>query len=166
MNDLWYNLAFYGVSAALLLASLLVVTRTNIVHSALFLVVAFISMAGIFVLLNAEFVAAVQVLIYVGAIAILLIFAIMLTQKAYMSQSNPSNRQAVWAALVALAMAVTSVAIFATSAWRTGAENMVYENTTLIIGQLLFNNYLLPFEVASVLLLAAVIGSIVVARED
>ncbi len=166
MSDFWYILAFYGVSAVLILAALLVVTRTNIVHSALFLVLAFGAMAGIFVLLNAEFVAAVQVLIYVGAVAVLLIFAIMLTQKAYMAQSNPANRQAFWAGLVALAVVVTLVAVFLTTGWKTGAETARVENTTIALGQLLFANYALPFEIASVLLLVAVVGSIVVARED
>jgi NADH:ubiquinone oxidoreductase subunit 6 (subunit J) len=166
MSEIWYILAFYGVGAALILAALLVVTRTNIVHSALFMVVAFVAMAGVFVLLNAEFVAAVQVLIYVGAIAVLMIFAIMLTQKAYMARSNPANRQVLWSGVVALAFAVTAVAVFLTTSWKTGAETTPATNTIVTLGQLLFTSYGLPFEIASVLLLVAVIGSIVVARED
>ncbi|MCL4534546.1 MAG: NADH-quinone oxidoreductase subunit J [Bacteroidetes bacterium] len=165
MSDFWYVLAFYVISIALIGSALMVVTRTNIVHSALFLVVAFASMAGIFILLNAEFVAAVQLLVYVGAIAVLLLFAIMLTQKAYMSQSNPANRQAGWAGLVALALLVTAVLVFVNTPWKTGAD-ITKLDTTNVLGQLLFNGYVLPFEIASVLLLVAVVGSIVLARED
>jgi NADH-quinone oxidoreductase subunit J len=166
VNDLWFILGFYGISAVLLLSALLVVARTNIVHSALFMVVAFAMTAGIFVLLHAEFVAAVQVLIYIGAVAILMLFAIMLTQKAYMAQSNPPNRQVVWAALVSLGVLVVSVLVFLGTPWKATADITKLPNTTETLGQLLFNNYALPFEIASVLLLAAMIGAIVVARED
>jgi NADH:ubiquinone oxidoreductase subunit 6 (subunit J) len=164
-TDLWYNLAFYGVSAVLILASLLVVMRINIIHSALFLVVAFGMTAGIFVLLHAEFVAAVQVLVYVGAVAILLLFAIMMTQKAYMTESNSPNRQWVWAALISLTFMVCSALVFLLTPWKTGGD-ITKLDTTIEIGKVLFNTYALPFEIASVLLLAATIGAIVVARED
>jgi NADH-quinone oxidoreductase subunit J len=164
-NDLWYNLAFYGVSAVLILASLLVVVRTSIVHSALFLVVAFGMTAGIFVLLHAEFVAAVQVLVYVGAVAILVLFGIMMTHRAYMAESNATNQQWLWAALVSLAFLICGVLVVVFTPWKTGGD-ITKLDTTMEIGNVLFNTYALPFEIVSVLLLAATIGAIVVARED
>jgi NADH:ubiquinone oxidoreductase subunit 6 (subunit J) len=165
-NDLWYILAFYGISAILVLASLMVVLRSSIIHSALLLVLAFGMTAGVFILLHAEFVAAVQVLVYVGAVAILLIFAIMMTQKAYMSESNSSNRQWLWAAIVSLAFMACGILVFLTTPWKIGGDMVKIPDTTVKIGELLFVQYALPFEIASVLLLAATIGAIVVARED
>ncbi len=165
MSDIWFDLAFYIMALVLLASAAGVVWRTNIVHSALFLVISLATVAGVFVLLHAEFVAAVQILIYVGAVMILLLFAIMMTQRASSPFSNPPNRQSWLAAIIGLAVLAVTVGVFAGSTWAESTE-VLPPDTVPVLGKLLFNDYVLPFEAASLLLLAALIGAIVVARED
>lgn len=169
---------FYLLAALLVGSSLAVVTLRNIVHSALFLIVVFGAAAGLFVLLNAEFIAIVQVLIYAGAVTILILFAIMLTQHPTQPSGNPVNKQW-WVAglLSALLAAVVIYAVSASSGTLVNAStdaNLVSNSpnggTVVHIGQLLYSpytySYVLPFEIASVVLLVAIIGAIVIGRED
>lgn len=157
--------AFLVISAVTLAAATLVVTTTKIIHSALFLVLTFMGVAGVYVLLAAEFVAGVQVLIYVGAITVLVLFAIMLTHGPSTPSSNPANRQWPLAALVsALLFAILVVVILATAWPVSGAP--VPSNTLPTIGSQLLTTYVVPFELASLLLLAAMVGAIVIAREE
>jgi NADH:ubiquinone oxidoreductase subunit 6 (subunit J) len=181
---------FFLITAAILVGSaLLVVTMRRIVHSALFLAVVFAAAAGIYILLNAEFIAVVQVLIYAGAVSILVLFAIMLTQASNTPRSNPVNKTWWLAALICVMLgaaiifplttspkAVTSsnagVAAVGTSAGRTAspAASNASSNNVARIGQLLYSpieySYVLPFEIASLVLLVAIIGAIVISRED
>ena len=159
--------AVFVFSAALILwAAFMMVTRQNLVHGALYLVVSLFGVAIIFVLLEAGFLAVIQVLIYIGAIAILMIFAVMLTRGDVIEEQSV-NRSYGWAALVAALFcfgliilvgqwpAVNSLAPTISAARDTVAE----------LGQALVapEGYVIPFEVASVLLLAALIGALVVA---
>ena len=130
------------------LAALLVVTSRNVVHAALWLVVALASVAGVYLLLAAPFVAFVQVIIYVGAIVVLLLFGIMLTRA-------PVGRRVLDNTLRARVGAFGGERISSQAATATAA-----------LGESLFRNYVLPFEAVSVLLLAALIGAIVLARRD
>jgi NADH-quinone oxidoreductase subunit J len=132
------------------LAGLLVVTSRNVVHAALYLVVALASVAGVYLLLAAPFVAFVQVIIYVGAIVVLILFGIMLTRA-------PVGRRV---------LDNTLFTVFLGGAF--GGERIENQGATATeaLGESLFRNYVLPFEAVSVLLLAALIGAIVLARRD
>lgn len=172
------NVAFYVLAALLVGSALAVVAGRNIVHLALFLIVVFGSAAGMFVLLNAEFIAIVQILIYAGAVAILVLFAIMLTHNATTTAGNPFNKQWWVAGIVSVLLAVAI--IYAVSAGSgtlvTGASDAnvvasgVNGGTIVHIGQLLYSpytySYVLPFEISSVVLLAAIIGAIVIGRGE
>jgi NADH-quinone oxidoreductase subunit J len=172
------QIAFYILAALLVGSALAVVSQRNIVHAALFLVVVFGATAGIFVLLNAEFIAIVQVLIYAGAVTILVLFAIMLTQHPTAPTGNPINRQWWLAGLVsAILAAVVIYAVTATGGTlvsSTSNANIVgveaSGGTVVHIGQLLYSpytySYVLPFEIASVVLLVAIIGAIVIGRGE
>lgn len=143
-----------------------VVTNRNLFHAAMFLVLTLFGIAGMFILLDAPFLAAVQVLVYVGAISVLITITIMVTRRVMGTKENV-NRQWPIAALVAvLFFGVLGFVILSQFGWLypSGSVPANYINQ---LGAALVDpqGYLLPFEVASVLLLAAMIGSIVVARE-
>ena len=150
-----------------LVAALQVVTTPRLVHAALWLVAALFGVAVTFVLLNATFLAVVQIVVYIGAIAILMIFAIMLTRKV-MTDTGPQLNKTWWlSALLGVVLFVGLAMILVNS----GAEQIVLPNlaidvdsvSDLGIALVSPNAYILPFELASVLLLAALIGAIVVA---
>ena len=123
-------------------------------------------MAGIFILLGAEFLAAAQVLIYVGAIAILIIFAIMLTRNIAARDLKHVNEHALTALFACAVFAVFAVVMIRqTAVWQAAKEALPVDNV-LTIGKLLMTEYMLPFEVISVLLLAALIGAVVLARGE
>jgi NADH-quinone oxidoreductase subunit J len=146
-------------------SALLVVTTRNMVHAALWLVVTLGAIAGCYLVLAAEFVAWVQVLIYVGAVVVLLLFALMLTRAPTGPQQDLNVRRSLPAALVGLLVAVllgtTVVAGFRDVRLDLDAAVVGSAETT---GATLFRSWVLPFEVLSVLLLAALVGAIVVSR--
>ncbi|HID62148.1 MAG TPA: NADH-quinone oxidoreductase subunit J [Anaerolineae bacterium] len=144
-------------------AALAVVTSKNLFHSALWMILSFVGVAGLYVLLEAGFLAAVQILIYAGAIAMLIVFAIMLTRRL---MANPVQRNAQWgwSALGAVLFFAALGLILLRVNWPV-VEAAVPEETISILGQDLMGTYLVPFEVASVLLLVALVGSIIIARE-
>lgn len=165
--DRWAALAFYVISAGLVAGALAVVLLPRIVHAALALVFVFLMISGIYVLLQAEFIAATQIIIYVGAITVLFLFAIMLTHRSYAPDSNPPNSQ--WLAAAAIATMVGGILVggilqarFAISDAPTPGG---VADVTRGLGQLLMGPFLIPFEIAGLLLLAAMIGAIVIARE-
>ncbi|HEX6517321.1 MAG TPA: NADH-quinone oxidoreductase subunit J [Nocardioidaceae bacterium] len=146
-------------------SALLVVTTRNMVHAALWLVVTLGAIAGCYLVLAAEFVAWVQVLIYVGAVVVLLLFALMLTRAPTGPQQDLNVRRSLPAALVGLLVAVllgtTVVAGFRDVRLDLDAAVVGSAETT---GATLFRSWVLPFEVLSVLLLAALVGAIVLSR--
>jgi NADH-quinone oxidoreductase subunit J len=148
------------------LAGLLVVTSRNVVHAALYLVVALSSVAGVYLLLAAPFVAFVQVIIYVGAIVVLILFGIMLT-RAPVGRRVLDNtlRARVGAAAIGLGV-FTMLTWFMADAWAGQRIAGQAVTSTAALGTSLFRNYVLPFEAVSLLLLAALIGAIVLARRD
>lgn len=155
-------IGFWVLAIVTVVSALAVIVLRDIFHAALFLVLSFVTVAGIYITLNADFLAAVQILIYAGAIAILLLFAIMLTRDV--RQGNPSNRLQFPALIVALLMLITFISVFAATQWKI-ATQAPPETTTGPIALALFGNFALPFEVASVLLLAAIIGAIALVKE-
>jgi len=156
---------FYILAAIIVVSALFVVTLRNIFHSALMLILCFFGIAGIYVILNADFLAAVQVLIYVGAITILMIFAVMVTQQLAGRKIKQHNEQPLPAALIILSLLILLIV----SVTRTGFQlsGAIESRPTVdIIGKAFLTTYVLPFEIVSVVLLAALIGAIIIARKD
>ena len=160
------QILFIIVAAGTLGAALMVVITRNLVHMALWLVLALFGIAVFYVLLSAGFLAVAQVVIYIGAIAIMIIFTIMLTRRVAADPSPPMNTSWPWGALLALAL-------FGGLAWmlslwsgmNTTAPSLPAIDSLAQLGAALVspNGFVLPFELASVLLLAALVGSIIVA---
>jgi NADH-quinone oxidoreductase subunit J len=164
-----FELIFILVAALTLGAAFLVVTSKNLIHSALWLVVALFGVAIVFALLNAGFLAVVQVVIYIGAIAILMIFTIMLTRFITQSTGPRFNTNWIWALIISFLMFGGLIWIF--NSW-PGINTQLPPLPAdfdpirqLGIALVSPNAYVLPFELASVLLVAALIGAIIVAWE-
>ena len=155
------------LSTALLVGALGVVLLPNVVYSAFLLGGVLLSMAGLYLLLNASFVAAAQVLVYVGAVNVLILFAIMLVNKR--QPLRPMRVLLVRRLLsvgVCLGLLALLVRVAVTTPWALPGPPSIGEAALTRIGEHFFTDYLLPFEVASVLLLMAMIGAIVLARRD
>ena len=181
------DIAFWVMAASSIVAAFAVVQLRNLFRAALFLAVSFFGVAGLFVLLRAEFLAIVQVLIYVGAISVLIVFAVLMTRDV--EQGNPSNRLRIPAAIIALLFLASISFVAFNTEWNIiddlvpgtdaaaasggnvlAAETVdmveeVSENTIPKIAELLLRDFVLAFEVASVLLLAAMIGALSLVRE-
>ena len=157
-------LIFGFVSLVTLGAAVAVVTNKNILHSAFYLILAFVGVAAVYVLLEAPFIAVVQVLVYIGAIAILIVFAIMLTRRLMSKDMEQQNSQWIPSALGALALFLVLAWITYTAGWPVH-EGAVPAEPISQLGEELLTTYLVPFEIASVLLLAALVGAILIGRE-
>ncbi len=158
------ELIFGLASLVTLGAAVAVVTNKNILHSAFYLVLAFVGVASIYVMLEAPFIAVVQVLVYIGAIAILIVFAIMLTRRIMSKDLEQRNEQWVLAALGSAALFGVLGWSMATVSWPV-TNTKVPEDTITLLGQELLGKYVVPFEIVSVLLLAALVGAILISRE-
>jgi len=158
------QIAFFLFSLIAIVGAILVVSTKRLFHSALALVLSFVGVAGLYILLEAEFLAALQILIYVGAIAILILFAIMLTRHLMDPKARAFNEQWWVAALVAGFLFLVLMAMILRVPWPIKAV-AVPENVIEGLGSSFVGEYLVPFEVASVLLMAALIGAIIIARE-
>ena len=165
MVETWQKILFGVIGVGMAVSALRVVTSRNVVHAALYLVGTLLGAASLYVLLFAEFVAWVQVLVYVGAVVVLMLFGLMLT-RAPIGKGDFDNDQRGIAALVSLALfGVTSwimVEAFEGQKIDIGDQKPTVEG----IGEAIFSNFVLPFEVVSVLLLAALIGAVVISRKD
>lgn len=155
---------FYVVGAVTVAGAAGVVFARNIVHAALFLMLALLAVAGVFILLAAEFLAIVQVLIYGGAVTILVMFAMMLTRVRDLP-AEADGPQKPFAFIAAGAFAVTSIAAIVSTDWpgNTDEINVISFND---IGTALFTTWAVPFEVASLLLMVALLGAVVLARGE
>jgi NADH-quinone oxidoreductase subunit J len=157
---------FYLVAGVTVTGALGVVLARNIVHSALFLVMALLAVAAVFILLAAEFLAIVQVLIYGGAVTILIMFAMMLTRVSDMPRVV-DGAQRPFAAMAAGAFLGMSLLAVVTTNWEAiGATEEIHRVTIEQIGDALFRKWVIPFEVASLVLMVALIGAIVLARGE
>ncbi|MEU7868020.1 NADH-quinone oxidoreductase subunit J [Dactylosporangium sp. NPDC049140] len=153
-----------ALGAVALGAGLLVVTTRHVVRAGLWLVVALGAIAGLYLVLTAELVAWVQVLVYVGAVVVLLLFAVMLT-RAPIGASDDLDR-ARWPGALVGAGAGAGLAALLIDAFRWTRVAMPEAGTAERLGAALFGTWVLPFELVSVLLLAALVGAIVVSRPD
>ncbi len=141
----------------------MIIIVRNLLHAILLLILSFVGMAGLFITLSADFVAVVQVLIYAGAIAVLMIFAVMLTPLS--SRDNAENLLRV-PALVLSGLVIAAVTFIVVETDWHQATREPFDTTASAIGEALLSPFVLPFEIASVLLVAAMIGAIVLVRED
>tara|TARA_B100000700_G_scaffold257260_1_gene290909 strand:- start:5820 stop:6422 length:603 start_codon:yes stop_codon:yes gene_type:complete len=160
-------ICFSILSLIIIFGSLGIVLLENIVYSAFLLGGVFLSVAGLYLLLNASFVAAAQVLVYVGAVNVLILFAIMLVNKKEdLKPINGLRLRKVLSGGVCLGLLTLLIRVDFTTPWKIPGPKSIGEDATERIGEHLFTDYLLPFELASVLLLMAMIGAIVLARRD
>ena len=161
-------ICFSVLSLVVIIGALGVILLENIVYSAFLLGGVFMSVAGLYLLLNASFVAAAQVLVYVGAVNVLIIFAIMLVNKKEDLRpiENIKSRKII-STSICLTLLSLLIRVDLSNTWGLAEPSAsIGEESTIRIGEHLFSDYLLPFEVASVLLLMAMIGAIVLARRD
>jgi NADH:ubiquinone oxidoreductase subunit 6 (subunit J) len=158
---------FVVLTAITLGGALGVVTSRNLFHGALYLVLSLAGVVGYYVMLNAGFLAAVQLLIYIGAIAILILFAIMLSHGIMARHQSQRNEQWWMAALVTLLIFVVLAVVLWQVQWPVAdSQTLAAPSTSLSqLGQDLMGPYMIPFEVASLLLLVALVGAVVLARE-
>ena len=168
---LFQDFIFWALAVGGVAAALGVVLLRDIFRAALLLIVVFLTIAGHFFLLAAEFVGVVQVLIYAGAISILIIFAIMLTQNV--QQGNLPNRLQIPAVLLPALLLSALIFVFVDTDWRltealpngVNIVNLAFEDTTFKLSKLLLENYALAFGAAGALLLASIIGALSLVRE-
>ena len=164
------EVAFWIIAVAMALAAIGVVRSNNVVHAALYLVVVLAGSAAQYILLLAEFVAWVQVLIYIGAIVVLFLFGVMLTRAPMREESGKlDNSQRLAAAVVSLFL-FGVLTVFLIDAFEGSeiefSDKLVKMGSTAEVGQSIFREYVIPFEVVSMLLLAALVGAVALARRD
>jgi NADH-quinone oxidoreductase subunit J len=159
------NIAFGVMAAAIAISAIRVVTVQNVVHAALYLVIVLGGVAGLYFLLGAEFVGVSQILVYIGAIVVLFLFGIMLTQAHIGRVGQLDNDQRWVAATVALFLVGTLVTVLQMA---FHGQKIVFgpPQRTADVGVSIFQTYVIPFEVVSIVLLAALVGAIVIARRD
>jgi NADH-quinone oxidoreductase subunit J len=157
------EVAFVIVAVVGAVAAIRMVTSQNVIHAALYLVVTLTSVGAVYLLLAAEFLAWVQILIYVGAIVVLLLFSLMLT-RAPIGRDTLDNQQRGIAAVIGIGILIGLVILLQST---FGGKKIAASAThTADIGTSLFRGYVLPFEIVSVLLLAALVGAVVLARKE
>ena len=158
---------FYVLAAIAVVSALLVITRRNPVHSAISLIVTLLAVALLYLQLQAEFLAAVQIILYIGGIMVLFLFVIMLVNLDVALRQEQFNRQWGIAGVAAFLLAGELAAVIylgrGTAALPQGAPGALQPNTELI-GTSLYQTYMLPFEIASLLLLVAMVGAVLMAR--
>ncbi len=161
------SILFYFFAALAVGSAILMVTRRNAVHSAVFLISTLLAIAGIFLQLQAEFLFVVQIILYVGGIMVLFVFVIMLVNLDVAVRQMKFNRQSWVAGLLALVLGGLAVVVYRSGG---GAFNLMGAPATTMppnaeqVGTVLFQKYFLPFEIASILLLVAMIGAVVMAK--
>ena len=166
--ELFVFILFAGMA---LTGAVLLVTLHNLVRSVLAMILSFIGIAGLYLVLEAEFLAAIQVLVYVGAVAVLVLFAVMLTQRLADPNQPVNNGQAWLAFSVATAVFALLAAILVPLKWPSLPAMPLVPGSTDTVGSVtnlgiqLLSTYAVPFEVASLILLVALLGSIMLARE-
>ena len=163
MDDTGTVVAFWMLSGITVGAALGVVVVRNLIHAVLFLIVSFMGVAGLYITLSADFVAVTQILIYAGAVSVLLLFAIVLTPRG--DRGNTESFLRLPALLLAVLVAFTLGYVAIDTEWVI-SDREGFEETASVIGEALLDKYVLPFEIASVLLLVAMMGAIVLVRPE
>lgn len=157
-------IAFWILAVVAVLSALGVVLLRNVFRAALSLVLCFITVAGLYVTLSADFLAAVQILVYVGAISVLIILAIMMTRDV--QRGSPSNKMKIPAFVVAAVFLAVLIYTMVNTSWQIAGEAPLTPTTAPLAVKLFSEGgFILPVEIAAVLLLAAILGAIVITRE-
>ena len=164
-NPTIYAISFYVVALGVLGSGLLVVTLRNVVRAALALIATFFMVSWLYLMMNADLLWVAQLLIYAGAIPVLIVFAIMFTRRSMSDASNADTGNRTWAALIAMAVLGLLLAVLLPARWHL-APWPGLAGTTVTLGKALVQTYVVPFEVVSVLLLIGLIGAVVLARQD
>jgi NADH-quinone oxidoreductase subunit J len=161
-----FDIVFYVFALITIGSACVVVFSKNIVHAAFSLLFTFFGVAGIYVLLRADFLAVTQILIYVGGILVLMLFGVMLTNKVINVKIKTGTMQA-WPAGIAVSILAGLLAGVFYSNWKDAQLPVsTVDATTQLLGEMLMTSYLLPFEIASVVLLVALIGAALIARRN
>lgn len=164
-----YTVMFWAVAASTVLLALAVVNTRKLLRAAIALMGALSTTAGLYVMLDAQFLAGVQVLVYVGGIVVLIVFAIMLTRSGELLEDNPTTERKIVGAAISIMFLALSAAAVWVSPFAEISSGKTTTNDALSIGRALLDpgpgGYVAPFEVISLLLLAAMIGGIVIARK-
>jgi NADH-quinone oxidoreductase subunit J len=156
--------AFWIMAVVVVVAALGVIFLRNVFRAALSLVLCFITVAGLYITLSADFLAAVQILVYVGAISVLIILAIMMTREV--QQGSPSNRMRLPVFVVAVVLLGIMIYTVTANSWQIAAESPLAPTTVPLAARLFSQSgFILPVEIAAMLILAAILGAIVIARE-
>ena len=163
MSDFGFHLAFWSLAAMTIGGATMIIFSRNLIHAVIWMVISMLGIAGLYLTLSADFIAVVQVLIYVGAISVLMLFAIMLTPRA--ERDNAEGSLLIPAISVAFLLGVAMVYVAIDTDWGAVRDAPIGEQAR-IIGESLINEYVLPFEIGAVLLTAALVGAIALARED
>ena len=158
---------FYFLSGLAIVSGILVITRKNPVHSALALILTLLSVAGLYLMLYAPFVAGVQIILYVGGIMVLFLFVIMLVNLERSEREKQFNQQWIAGILAAVALGGLFVVIYirGKSLFAQPVLTFPEAENTQRVGQMLYSNYMFAFEIASLLLLVAIIGAVVMAKK-
>jgi NADH-quinone oxidoreductase subunit J len=158
-------IAFWILAAIVVGAAIGVIVQKNVFRSALSLIFCLVGVAGIFVLLSADFLAAAQILVYVGAISVVIILAIMLTRE--FTTGNPSNRLRIPALIVSAVFLGVIIYAVVNTGWQISSMDP-QTPTTAELGEQIFgqSGFILPLEIAGVLILAVIIGAVVIARDE
>jgi len=160
------DVVFYVFAILTILSACVVVFSRNVVYSAFALLFTFMGVAGLYVLLNADFLAVTQVLVYVGGILVLILFGVMLTSKVVSVDMKTGSIQTIPALVLAAVVGGTLAGIFYATWKGTAAPALGPETTTPGLGTQLMTSYLLPFEIASVVLVVALVGAAMTARRS
>lgn len=159
------TIVFFIFAIISIAAALGVVTSKNIVHSALYLALSFSGVAVLYVLMNADYLAAVQLLIYTGAVSLMVVFAVMLTLRGDICQSNPENRSWLGGLLISAAVfVVIGIVVLSNAGWRVLATPWTSGGSAEDLSLLLLTRFMIPFEAAAVLLTVALIGAVILAK--
>lgn len=162
----FYDAIFYFFALITLVSGGITVASRNIIYSAFSLLFTFFGVAGIYVLLNADFIAVSQILIYVGGILVLMLFGVMLTNNVISVEMKTGTLQTTPAVLLSAVVAGLLCGVFYATDWRIVRGVPAVATTTNSLGEMFMTTYLLPFEVASVVLLVALLGAALIARRE
>ena len=160
-----FDSVFYLFALITVVSAFVVVFSRNIIYSAFSLLFTFFGVAGLYVLLNADFLAITQVLIYVGGILALLLFGVMLTSRVIDVQMKTGTLETLPAVILTAGLAGVLCGIFFMTQWKT-SPGPDLKSTAPKLGEMLMTTYVLPFEVASIVLLVALIGAAMIARKE
>ena len=163
MEDTGVVVAFWLFAIITIGSALGVAFVRNLIHAVVFLVISFMAVAGLYITLSADFIAVAQILIYAGAISVLMVFAIVLTPQD--ERRNGDGFLRLPALALAVLVAATMIFVAVDNGWQI-ADRPGFEETASLIGESLLDKYVLPFEIASVLLLVAMLGAIVLVRPE